>query len=190
MRLVVVSLPASSNSTTNCSSSASLSASASSRAATRALTRSGPGLRLRFWTSPAKYSRNSRNAALMSSGIGVPGSVLSASTTLSDQSLKVAYCSGGTPSISEITITGSGTARSAITSISPLRAALLSSSDAIAQMRGSRSRMRRGVKSRVTSLLRRVWMGGSEPSTVGTSPNASICSWNTALAGWTLENAE
>ena len=83
---------------------------------------------------------------------------------VSDQRLKVAFNSGGTPSISAITMTGSALARSAITSKEPFASTLSSCTSAISRMRGSISRIRRGVKSRHTSLRSRECCGGSEPS--------------------------
>ena len=108
-------------------------------------------------------------------------------TTMSDERLASAYCSGvevgtsspirpmpraarsgsGTPSSSQMTVNGSGNAKreTRSTRLSAPSAAMSSSrSSTMAWMRGRRSSMRRGEKALETSRRSRVWSGGSTVS--------------------------
>ena len=168
-------------------SSSAPSASDSVCAATSALTRSGPGVLRRFSICAEKYARRSSTEVVNSGGSGFPGSVLSPETIASDHRLKVAYSSGSTPSISAITITGSGLARSRITSKSRRSLTLSRSMLVSSRMRGSISRIRRGVKSRLTSLRSRVCTGGSENSIVVAPLNGPRSSNGCSCGGRVLE---
>ena len=73
----------------------------------------------------------------------------------SDQSLKRSWSAAGTPSISAITVIGSGKAYSAERSISPRGSTASSSSSAIAWIRGRSCSTIFGVNAFVTSRRRR-----------------------------------
>ena len=77
------------------------------------------------------------------------------------QRLKSARRPGSMPSISAITVTGSGTARSRTTSKGSPRRSGARLSSTSARMRGSSATMRRGVKPRFTTARRVSWTGGS-----------------------------
>ena len=80
------------------------------------------------------------------------------------QALKRSWSFTGTPSISQMTRTGSGYANSSIRSIWPFPAASASRSSTICWMWGRRLSSAFGVKALLTSPRRRVWSGGSRSS--------------------------
>ena len=83
-----------------------------------------------------------------------------------DHSAKRARSSGGTPSISAITITGRGPATARIRS-KPAGSSTASRSSCITvRMCGSRASTTRGVNAWLTSDRSRVWSGGSRNSIV------------------------
>ena len=83
------------------------------------------------------------------------------SASASDQSLVCAKSSGGKPSTSQITRTGSGCAKPAIRSNSPSAGKAASSSSAIDAMRSRSAAITGGLKAPLTRRRRRVCLGGS-----------------------------
>ena len=81
-----------------------------------------------------------------------------------DQRWNFRRSSGGTPSISAMTIVGSGRAKSPIRSIRRRPRTSASSEPATASTRGRSSSTSRGVKAFCTSARSRVWSGGSTSS--------------------------
>ena len=81
------------------------------------------------------------------------------------------------PSISAITVTGSGSATSAMRSPPPLSANRVASSVAICRIRGRSDSTIRGVNALDTSRRSRVWTGGST-SSIPARTTRQNGSWN------------
>ncbi|KFA86748.1 hypothetical protein [Archangium violaceum] len=75
--------------------------------------------------------------------------------------MKRGWSARGTPSISAITLRGSGTEKSSASSISPRERVRSNNSWDSARMRGSRLATARGVKARMMRARSFVWRGGS-----------------------------
>ncbi len=88
-----------------------------------------------------------------------------------DQALNFARSVAGTPSVSAMTITGSGTEKSLTTSMRPGSGSASISSSAISPMWGRMRSTTRGVNALLTRLRMRVCAGGSMLSMVGVVPS-------------------
>ena len=82
--------------------------------------------------------------------------------------------STGTPSIRQITATGSGYARSAIRSADPASAMSSSRRSTMVLISGSNDRTTRGANACCASLRSRVWSGGSRNRKPGVFPRGGI----------------
>ena len=82
----------------------------------------------------------------------------------SDQPLNCSWSSTGTPSISQITLTGIGYANSSIRSMVPASRTPSRRPSTICWTRGRSPSTTRGVNALLTRLRRRVWSGGSRSS--------------------------
>ena len=92
----------------------------------------------------------------------------------SDHALNCARSSGGIPSSSAITITGSGCAIPVTRSHSPVSGASPSSEAVISSIRGRSASTDRGVNARFTMPRRKVCSGGSEANTLRVSPSGEL----------------
>ena len=87
------------------------------------------------------------------------------SASSSDHAFIGSRPSGGTPSISAMTITGSGYAKSPITSMVPRSITAASSASTIASIRGRRRSTARDANAVLMNPRSRVWVGGSLKTT-------------------------
>jgi hypothetical protein len=109
------------------------------------------------------------------SGVGLSSNIPVMSA---DQGRSRPRSASGTPSISAITATGSGSATAAIRSPPPSASSPPTSSSASRATVGRSDSTMRGVKALETSRRIRVWSGGSRSS----SP-CSLSVWNGSYAG-------
>lgn len=153
-KLVVVSCPATSSSTDRETNSRSLNRSVPSRVAMRRSSSAPPGRRRLAATRSVMYSATACDAASIRSG-------LPAANSSPDQCWTSARSASGTPSSSQITMTGRGTARSATKSTCLPTGHRSSSVSVTLAMNGRSSATAPVVNVLVTSLRRRVCCGGS-----------------------------
>ena len=138
------------------SSSRSPSISASHRMLTRS---SCGGSARRSAMTPSWNSRNASIASMPAWRTSGGGSAVVARIRSSDQRNRSSYDSGGKPSMSAMSSSGSGAAMSQTKSHSPFGATRSMISVQMRRIVASWSRTRRGVKPRLTSLRRRRVLG-------------------------------
>ena len=162
IRFTVVSWPARNSRVTLSTSSVSDSMSPSSSAAIMALSRSS-SLRPRFHAMASAMTRFIWSiASKMASACWKARMGSSTWVTVCDQARSWSRSPSGMPSISEITVNGSGKANSLMRSTGASRVARSSKmSSTSSPARARICSTARGVKALETSLRRRVWSGGS-----------------------------
>ncbi|CAM5375878.1 hypothetical protein STENM223S_00199 [Streptomyces tendae] len=122
--------------------------------AARSASRVPSGVRAFRAIRPVRYPASAAaEAAAVVASVGVTSSF--------DQVWKSPRSPAGTPSRSQITVTGSGSAYAPTRSAGPVRGIRSSKSRATASTRGRSAAIRPGVKWPATSRRSRVWCGGS-----------------------------
>ena len=167
IRSVVVRLPAASSRLHIDTISSSVSLSPPSSAAISDVIRSARGRPRRSSITRRRYASIASPASFASwrsSGVSIG---LKFITPRSDQRLKSARSAGSTPSISAITIVGSGPANASIRSTSPSALISSNSSSTISCILGRICSTALAVKALLTSPRSRVWYGGSAKSMLG-----------------------
>ena len=142
--------------------SSSLSRSPSISTAASALISPSEGSRR---TASRKYAViASRLRRILAARPGLCWKLPSISANSSDQPLSMRWSEAGRPNISAVTIAGSGLARSAMTSISPVSPTASSRSAVILSIRPTRRSTLRGVNAAAARRRTRVCSGGSRNS--------------------------